>query len=265
MKRFSTLLAAFALLPTFSIFATADNAPKQLNDLNGSWIVRMDNLIDGRVGTEDETACRLTITSDATAFQGRFNGCMEGVVINGNIYDNQLVLAVQSKNNDLGSYCTFSGKVSPDGSIRGTYYTATKSGDFEWTNIGMTEAPKQAAPVASTKPPKATTPKPEAVYIPKSGNGTQVRPAPVKPDTKEVAAEFGTKTKIAEPTTTPSATDEAEPLPKANANTVYHVVEDGDSMYQLRKKYGLSTKKYFWLTQKTNDRLDVGERIRVSE
>jgi hypothetical protein len=261
MKHFSTLVAAFALLPMFSSVANADNTPKQVNDLNGSWVVRMDNLIDGRVGVEDETACRLTITSDATAFQGRFNGCMEGVVINGNIYDDQLVLAVQSKNNDLGSYCTFSGKVSPDGSIRGTYYTATKSGDFEWTNMGVNEAPKQTAPVASNKPPKATTPKPDAVFIPK-GNGTQVRPV-VKPDTKEVAAEFSTKTKTAEPV--PAATDEVEALPKATANTIYHVVEDGDSMYQIRKKYGLSTKKYFWLTQKTNDRLDVGERIRVSE
>jgi LysM repeat protein len=218
----------------------------------------MDDLIDGKVGVEDEATCHLNITSDATAFQGRFNGCMEGVVINGNIYDNQLVLAVQSKDNDLGSFCTFSGKVSPDGSIRGTYYTATKSGDFEWSNIGAQEAPKQKQPVASTTPPKAKAT--DAIFIPKQQGAKGTGGKPAAP--KEVVTELG---KTTQPAPAPAPVDMDEPLPKANANTVYHTVEDGDSMYQLRKKYNLTTKKYFWLTQKTNDRLDVGEKIRVSE
>jgi LysM repeat protein len=247
MKRFYSGIVAALLVSTG---AFADTNPKQIQDLNGTWVVRMDNVIDGRVGAEDGTGCSLSITSDNKAFQGRFNGCMEGVVINGNIYDDKLVLAVQSKENDLGSFCTFSGKVSPDGAIRGTYYTATTSGDFEWSNTGLIEQPKPK-PVVVTPPPPVAIPEGTA-YIPKGKGGTGVKPK------QEVVTTYNTETK-------PAAVEEIEALPKPNANTMYHVVEEGESMYQIRKKYGLSTKKYLWLTQKTNDRLDVGERLRVSE
>ena len=249
------LMSAFASLNALSAIANPVKPtlhPQQMNDLNGTWVVRMDDVIDGTVSTDETSTCRMTLTADAESFRGTFGGCQPGIAINGNIYDNRLVSAIQYAEDGTSNFYVFSGKISPDGAIRGTYYTGNnKSGDFEWINSGIYEQMVAAQGKQTTPKGKVTTPTNGAVYIPKKG--TQARPV----QSKEKAQDYSVATKRPD--------KPADDVPEATADTQYYTVEQGDSAYRVALKFNLTVKELLRLNHKTDDKLDINDRLRVSE
>jgi LysM repeat protein len=176
---------------------------------------------------------------------------MPKTMIDGIIYDEKLISAIQytEKSGKNQNFCVYSGKLAPDGTIRGTYYTdGGESGDFQWVNaanyIGDVAEP--------TKSGAASEPK--VVYV-----------APVK----------GKPAKYSEPTAAPKSAPQAptsevstDEVPAPTPDTKYHIVEEDDSMYRLSQKYSLKLKQILWLNHRTgvtDDKLNLGQRIRVSE
>ncbi len=243
----TTKLMASALPISLSISSVPTAATRQINDLNGSWVVLMDQSIDGLISTKGN-ACRLQLTHTGENFTGSYGDCMAKTMLDGIIYDEKLISAIQytEKNGKNQNYCVYSGKLAPDGSIRGTYYTDNgESGDFQWINAANYFG--DVADAAPTTVPRGAEPKP--VYIAPSGS----RPA-----------YYGSPTK-----TKPAATTDAtEEVPSPTPDTKYHTAEEDDSMYRLAVKYGIKLKKILWLNHRkdaSDDKLNLGERVRVSE
>jgi LysM repeat protein len=207
----------------------------------------MDESIDGLISAKGNS-CRLQLTHTGENFTGSYGDCMPKTMLDGIIYDEKLISAIQytEKNGKNQNYCVYSGKLAPDGSIRGTYYTdGGESGDFQWIN-----AANYLGEIADAAP-KSTGTEPKPVYIAPSG-------------TRPTSYNHTTPPK----STTPAAADATEDTPAPTPDTRYHVVEEDDSMYRLALKYGLKLKKILWLNHRkdaTDDKLNLGDRIRVSE
>ncbi len=249
-------LAATTCIANPTLLTTPTTQLRQIQDLNGSWVVLMDEIVDGLISNK-ASSCKLSLTHKGETFLGKYNDCMPGTSIDGVIYDEKLISAIQytEKDGKNQNYCVYSGKIAPDGSIRGTYYTDKgESGDFQWIN-----ATNYIGDFANASVPAGdkTNAGPKPVYIAPSGSGT-------RPSGGAAVTKYGA------PTNTPgqqSAVSTA-PVPDPTPDTKYHFVEEDDSMYRLAVKYGLKLKQILWLNHRvdaTDDKLQLGERIRVSE
>jgi hypothetical protein len=133
---FSTLLVAVAT----TAFAQRLN-PK---DLEGYWRQRMDINLDGNlrgVGNDDPfTACLLKLTaSNSGSFNGSFEQCGFDKYVTGTLYNGKLFNAVLYA--DHGDKYVYCGTVTPEGKLKGNYFTPTcLYGEFEWEKVSV-EAP----------------------------------------------------------------------------------------------------------------------------
>ncbi len=239
--------------PTPSNSPVKTAATRQIQDLNGSWVVLMDEAVDGLIASKAST-CKLSLTHKGETFLGKYNDCMPGTTIDGVIYDEKLISAIQytEKDGKNQNYCVYSGKIAPDGSIRGTYYTDKgESGDFQWINAANYLGDFANASVPAGAKSDAG---PKPVYIAPSGT---------KP--KQTVTTYSQPTSGAQGQQTEIST---APVPDPTPDTKYHFVEEDDSMYRLATKYGIKLKQILWLNHRTgvaDDKLHLGERIRVSE
>ncbi len=113
-------------------------------DLEGYWRQRMDINIDGNlrgIGNEDPfTACLLKLTAtESGSFNGAFEQCGFDKYVTGTLYNGKLFNAVLYS--DRGDKYVYCGAVTPDGKLKGNYFTPTcLYGEFEWEKVSV-EAP----------------------------------------------------------------------------------------------------------------------------
>ena len=88
---FCALMNVVLAMPTNN--TAPQNAPNT-KSLNGSWTVRMDKQIDGELGA-DAKVCKMNIAQKEDSFSGTFTTCNAGNVVNGYLYDDVLVSAIQ--------------------------------------------------------------------------------------------------------------------------------------------------------------------------
>lgn len=255
------LLPTLLLVMVFISSIIATPHPQHTLDLGGAWVVRTDETIDGVISARG-SKCQLQLThgtgENADHFTGSYGACMPNTIIDGVIYDDKLISAIQytQKGNANERYCVYSGKIAPDGSICGTYYTDKgEAGDFQW----IAAANYIDELVATTIPGQTTSPtaQEKPVYVPPTKTGTGARPTKYKAPT--------TTKPVEQPASTTDATDD---VPPPTPDTQYHIVEEDDSMYRLASKYGIKLKKLLWLNHRTgvtDDKLNLGDRLRVSE
>jgi LysM repeat protein len=139
MKK-SILLSLLFVTVTNTIFAQRLDP----NDLEGYWRQRMDINLDGALrgtGNDDPfSACLLKLTSNSSgSFNGSFEQCGYDKYITGTLYNGKLFNAVlYSSSGDKYVYC---GRVTPEGTLRGNYFTPScLYGEFEWEKVSA-EAP----------------------------------------------------------------------------------------------------------------------------
>ncbi len=228
---FCALTNAVLAMPTND--DTPQNTPN-IKSLNGGWTVRMDKQIDGELGA-DAKVCKMNIVQKEDSFSGTFTTGNTGNIVNGYLYDDVLVSAIQfSSDPNNRNYYVFSGRMSADGTIKGTYYNSSgESGDFDWSNTGaaLVDAPKTKSTAAYYAAPS--------------------KKAPAK----------GAAQQAAKPVETATATD----VPLPTADTQYHTVEQGESMYRIGLKYKVMVKQIMAWNGRTDPALELGEKLRVSE
>jgi LysM repeat protein len=130
------ILTPFLVAGLCTIAAAQTIQPK---DLAGLWRMKMDINADGVLrgeGNDDPlTACLLKITTKPDGeFDGEFTQCGQEKYIAGNLYNNQLMNAVLYGNE--GSKYVYTGRVTPQGTLKGNYFTPTcLYGEFEWEKV----------------------------------------------------------------------------------------------------------------------------------
>ena len=309
----ATFVAAFALLAATSAFSpivpnTLVAAPQTLlaptatNDLNGYWRMKMDINADGAIageGTDDpNTACLFNIAStDGNTFVGNSSQCGIDRTMQGSIYGNSLVNAVMyNTNSDDRKYYVFSGKIMPDGTIRGYYYTeGCISGDFQWIrtdasgkDVSITDAGEQLVPSSLSARLAASYPKPTTNSL--NSNSMRTIATTYSAPTRAVAAandpngvlvgtydgdntntdnslaakpvEKVTEGVIDTPAAKVKAHNEGRMI--AEGGVVYHIVAAEETLYGIAKRYKITVDELMSWNAKADEKLKVNEKLRVS-
>jgi LysM repeat protein len=235
------------------------NSPKNFV-VDGLWKIRMDINVDGTIARDAQddayTYCTLQLTSDGEdSFTGNFLGCKEGASINGHIYNDRLFSAVIYTNDpNHRNYYVLSGKITVDGSLKGFYTTeGCVEGDFYAERI-QNGAANLADANSYYQTPQSETDNYPTYYE-----------EPQKP------------VKAAAPMARPQATPARKQTPTEAKNVLdsdtsfyrdgaqYHIIGQGESLYRLSLRYGVTVKQLMaWNNKETPD-LQIGEELRVSE